>query len=92
MIDKFLFTISQSPKTQVCLILALVAPVSVLLLGIHMTADFQFSGPLAPYTDFFRERILSRYDKGALTVFALFIVATFKSYRRAQRRLYGANR
>lgn len=92
MIDELLFTLSQSRKTQVCLILTLVAPVSILLLGIHMTADFQLSGPLAPFTDLFREKLLHRYDKGALIVFALFIVATFKYYRQAQRRLYGANR
>jgi hypothetical protein len=88
MIDEFLLTLSQSKKTQVCLALTLVVPTIILLLGMHMVEGLQFSGPLAPYTEFFRERLLHRYDKGALLVFGLFAGATFKSYRQAYRRLY----
>lgn len=91
MVEEFLFTLSQSKKMQVYLILTLVAPVSIFVLGIYMTAGVQFSGPLAPYTDFFREKILHRCDKGALMVFALFIGATFKSYRWEHRRRYGVS-
>lgn len=91
MIDEFLLTLSQSTKTQVCLVLTLVAPISILLLGMHMVEGLQFSGLLAPYTEFFREKLLHRYDKGALLVLGLFAGATFKSYRQAYRRLYGTS-
>lgn len=87
MLDEFLFILSQSKKTQLFLALAVFAPLGILLLGAHMAEGLQFSGPLAPYTDFFREKILHRYDKGALAVFILMAGAAIKSYRKARRRL-----
>jgi hypothetical protein len=52
-----------------------------------MVDQVVFSGPLESFGDLIREKLLRRYDKGALLVFVMMIGAAITSYRKARKRL-----
>lgn len=87
-IVEFFMVLSRSTKTQLALLLAVIAPLSVLMLGMSQVGQIEFHGPLASLTDPVRELLMHRYDKAAWLVLGIFLFAALKFYKR-DRRNYG---
>jgi hypothetical protein len=88
MLEEFLLVLAYSKRTQVALALALVVPVLVWLLGLHMVGRIEFVGPLAPLTEFVHEHLMHRYDNAALAALTSFLGAAVTCYRRDRKRLF----
>lgn len=88
-IMEFLMVLSRSTRTQVALLLAVIAPLSLLMLGLSQVGQIEFHGPLALLTDPVRELLMRRYDKAAWLAFGTFLWAALKFYKRDRRNYYG---
>lgn len=87
MLLEIAYVLEYSKRTQFFLVMAVLAPLLFLLVGAHMVDQVVFSGPLESFGDLIREKLLRRYDKGALLVFVMMIGAAITSYRKARKRL-----
>lgn len=88
-IAEFLVVLSSSTRTQVALLFAVIAPLSLLMLGMSQVGQIEFHGPLALLTDPVRELLMHRYDKAAWLTFGSFLLAALKFYKRDSRNYYG---
>ena len=80
----FILTISR--RTRWALALGPISFFTILIVGEFQLQDFQFQGMLAPYTEYFREKILRRYDKAAWFCLASFWILAFKLYRKDKKK------
>lgn len=81
--------LSRSWRTQAALLLALIAPLSLHLLGLSQVNQIEFHGPLVQLTDPIRDLLMHRYDKAAWFALGAFLLAALKFYKRDRRNLYG---
>lgn len=88
-IVEFLMVLSRSTRTQVALLFAVIAPLSLLMLGMSQVGQIEFQGPLALLTDPVRELLMRRYDQAALLIFGSFLLAARKFYKQDRRNFYG---
>lgn len=86
------YILTRSPKSQFLLIAALVCGFGFGLLGEYMVSRIEFTGPLASIGEVVREKLQHRYDKAGVVLSIGFLVAAFRSYLQARRRLLGASR
>ena len=79
-----------SPRTQLCLILAVTCPCAFLLVGEYFTGRIDFAPPFDALVGPVREAILHRYGEAAIVTFVGFMGAAGANFRKTRRRLlYG---
>jgi hypothetical protein len=79
--------LNASKRTQLCLILAVVCPLTFLLVGEYFTAKIYFAPPFEALLDPVQESILHRYGEAAITTFLGFMGAAVANFRKTQRKL-----
>lgn len=77
-----------SPKTQLCLLLALLFPAGILVAGIYFTEGISFAPPLSALSGPVREAILDRYLEVAMLSFFGFLGAAGVQLKKTRRRLF----
>lgn len=77
-----------SPKTQLCLLLALLFPTGILVAGIYSTDRIIFAPPLNLLSGSVREAMLHRYLKVPLLSFFGFFGAAGTQFKKTRRRLF----
>jgi hypothetical protein len=87
--EEVLLVLERSTRTQVAIVLGLLAFMSMLWLGHHLAADLVVEGTLAPMQEALRERIIGRSEKAAFGGLIMFWALAYRSYRRDRKRLFG---
>ncbi|MDO9419986.1 MAG: hypothetical protein Q7T66_04910 [Herminiimonas sp.] len=87
-IDDVLMILAYSRKTQLAFMLGVVGFLVILLTGWYQLENFQLQGMMAPYSDFFRDKILRKYDKAAWFCLISFWILAFKMYQKDKKRFY----
>jgi hypothetical protein len=77
-----------SPKTQLCLLLALLFPTGILVAGIYFTDGISFDPPLSALSGPVREAVLHRYLEAAMLSFFGFLGAAGVQFKKTRRRLF----
>ena len=81
-----LYVLALSKRTQAALILGVVFFLGISFFGELYVSRLHFSGPLAGLEQAVIPKLMTRYDKVALSALISFWVVAFKCYKRDKRR------
>ena len=80
--------LKESSRTQVCLVLAVVCPLTFLLVGTYFSVRIEFAPPFDALVGPVREAVLHRYGEAAIMSFFGFMGAAATNFRKTRRRLF----
>jgi hypothetical protein len=83
-----LMVLLYSRRSLWALVLGVVSYFAISIIGDHQTANFELHGAMAPLTDVFRDKILSRYDKAAIGCLVASLGMAIKFYRKDRKKFY----
>ena len=85
---EILAVIAFSRKTQLAIILGMVAFVVINLVGSYMLHDFELHGPMKGLTNVIKQQLEGKYDKVAWGALLAFWGLAIKFYRKDKKRLW----
>ena len=77
-----------SPRTQACLVLAVVLPLMILWADDYFTARIEFAPPFEAMLGPVREAVFHRYGEAAIMAFVGFMGAASSNFRKTRRKLF----